>query len=40
MRLLNEALAELVENKFVSVEEAMSKAVDKGGLKGMLKSRE
>jgi twitching motility protein PilT len=40
MRLLNDALAELVENKIVTAEEALSKAVDKGGLKQQLKNRE
>jgi twitching motility protein PilT len=40
MRLLNDALAELVENKIVTADEALSKAVDKPGLKGQLKSRD
>jgi twitching motility protein PilT len=39
MRLLNEALTELVEKKIVLPEEAMSKAVDKTGLATALKSR-
>jgi len=39
MRLLNEALTELVEKKLVLPEEAMAKAVDKGGLLTALKSR-
>jgi twitching motility protein PilT len=37
MRLLNEALFELVESKKVEPEEALSKAVDKSGFKQMLK---
>ena len=39
MRLLNDALADLVQNKTVLAEEAMSKAVDKTGLQTALKSR-
>jgi twitching motility protein PilT len=39
MRLLNEALTELVEKKLVLAEEAMGKAVDKTGLANMFKSR-
>ena len=39
MRLLNDALTELVEKKLVLPEEAMSKAVDKGGLLTALKAR-
>jgi twitching motility protein PilT len=39
MKLLNEALTELVEKKLVLPEEAISKAVDKGGLLTALKSR-
>jgi hypothetical protein len=39
MRLLNEALIELVEKKLVLPEEAMSKAVDKTGLTTAFKSR-
>ena len=39
MRLMNEALAELVASKTVLAEEAMSKAVDKAGLTTALKSR-
>ena len=39
MRLLNEALLELVANKLVTAEEAMGKAVDKTGLATALKSR-
>jgi twitching motility protein PilT len=39
MRLLNEALTELVEKKLVLPEEAMSKAVDKTGLTTAFKSR-
>jgi twitching motility protein PilT len=34
---LNEALLELVTKKMVAADEAMSKAVDKGGFEGMLK---
>jgi twitching motility protein PilT len=40
MRLLNDALAELVENKIVSADEAISKAVDKTGLKTQLKNKD
>jgi twitching motility protein PilT len=39
MKLLNEALADLVVSKLVLPEEAMSKAVDKGGFAAALKSR-
>jgi twitching motility protein PilT len=39
MRLLNEALTELVEKKLVLPEEAMSKAVDKTGLATSFKNR-
>jgi twitching motility protein PilT len=39
MRLMNDALTELVEKKLVQPEEAMAKAVDKGGLLTALKSR-
>lgn len=39
MRLLNEALLELVSNGTVEPEEAMSKAVDRNGLQQMLKSK-
>jgi twitching motility protein PilT len=39
MRLMNEALIELVEKKLVAPEEAMGKAVDKGGFLTALKSR-
>jgi twitching motility protein PilT len=39
MRLLNEALTELVEKKLVLPEEAMSKAVDKTGLATTFKNR-
>jgi twitching motility protein PilT len=39
MRLLNEALTELVEKKLVLPDEAMSKAVDKTGFATMLKNR-
>jgi twitching motility protein PilT len=39
MRLMNDALTELVEKKLVLPEEAMAKAVDKGGLLTALKSR-
>jgi twitching motility protein PilT len=39
MRLLNEALTELVEKKLVLPEEAMSKAVDKTGLTTSFKNR-
>ncbi len=39
MRLLNEALCELVANKLVLPEEAIAKAVDKAGLATALKSR-
>jgi twitching motility protein PilT len=39
MRLLNEALSELVGNKIVAPEEAIAKAVDKTGLITALKSR-
>jgi twitching motility protein PilT len=39
MRLLNEALTELVEKKIVLPEEAMSKAVDKTGLLTAYKSK-
>jgi twitching motility protein PilT len=39
MRLMNEALTELVEKKLVLPEEAMNKAVDKTGLATAFKSR-
>jgi twitching motility protein PilT len=39
MRLMNEALMDLVDKKLTPPEEAMSKAVDKGGFLTMLKSR-
>jgi twitching motility protein PilT len=39
MRLMNEALSELVDKKLVLPEEALSKAVDKPGLVMALKSR-
>jgi len=39
MRLMNEALIDLVDKKIVAPEEAMGKAVDKGGFQTMLKSR-
>jgi twitching motility protein PilT len=39
MRLMNEALSELVDKKLVLPEEAMSKAVDKAGFVTALKSR-
>jgi twitching motility protein PilT len=39
MRLMNEALTELVEKKLVLPEEAMAKAVDKTGLSTAFKSR-
>jgi twitching motility protein PilT len=39
MRLMNEALTDLVANKLVLAEEAMSKAVDKTSLSTTLKSR-
>ncbi len=39
MRLLNEALTELVASKLVAAEEAIAKAVDKTGLVMALKSR-
>lgn len=37
MRLMNDALAELVRKGIVETEEALSKAVDKDGLRGLLK---
>jgi twitching motility protein PilT len=37
MRLMNDALAELVKKGIVETEEALSKAVDKDGLRGLLK---
>jgi twitching motility protein PilT len=40
MRLLNDALAELVESKVVTSEEAIAKAVDKAGIKQQLKSKD
>ncbi|HEU4581790.1 MAG TPA: type IV pilus twitching motility protein PilT [Polyangiaceae bacterium] len=39
MKLLNEALADLVASKQVLAEEAMAKAVDKGGFAAALKTR-
>ena len=39
MRLMNEALSELVDKKLVLPEEAMNKAVDKAGFITALKSR-
>jgi twitching motility protein PilT len=37
MRLMNDALAELVRKGIVETEEALSKAVDKDGLRSLLK---
>jgi len=37
MRLLNDALAELVRDEKVDLDEALSKAVDKDGLRGLLR---
>ncbi|HVZ32843.1 MAG TPA: twitching motility protein PilT, partial [Polyangiaceae bacterium] len=39
MKLLNEALGDLVTSNQVTAEEAMAKAVDKSGLATLLKSR-
>ncbi len=37
MRLMNDALAELVRKELVDVDEALGKSVDKDGLRGLLK---